>query len=64
MVLAGGPLGALPAALLVKLLNGMVDVSPKLAARVPVLSTGHGRKTDSDDAVRRHRRLQCALCGR
>jgi transposase len=29
----------------------VVDVPAKLAARVRVLSTGHGRKTDSDDAV-------------
>jgi transposase len=29
----------------------VVDVPAKLAARVRVLSTGHGRKTDPDDAV-------------
>jgi hypothetical protein len=29
----------------------VVDVPPKLAARVRVLSTGHGRKTDPADAV-------------
>ena len=29
----------------------VVDVPAKLAARVRVLSVGHGRKTDSDDAV-------------
>ena len=28
-----------------------VDVPAKLAARVRMLSTGHGRKSDSDDAV-------------
>lgn len=29
----------------------MLDVPAKLAARVRLLSTGHNRKTDSDDAV-------------
>jgi transposase len=29
----------------------VVDVPAKLAARVRVLSVGHGRKTDPDDAV-------------
>ena len=29
----------------------VVDVAAKLAARVRVLSTGHGRKSDADDAV-------------
>jgi transposase len=29
----------------------VLDVPAKLAARVRVLSTGHGRKTDPDDAV-------------
>jgi transposase len=29
----------------------VVDVPAKLAARVRVLSTGHGRKTDPDDAL-------------
>ena len=29
----------------------MVDVPAKLAARVRVLSVGHGRKSDPDDAV-------------
>jgi transposase len=31
--------------------EAVVDVPPKLAARVRVLSTGHGRKTDPADAV-------------
>jgi transposase len=29
----------------------VVDVPAKLATRVRVLSTGHGRKSDPDDAV-------------
>jgi transposase len=31
--------------------SGVLDVPAKLAARVRVYSQGHGRKTDSDDAV-------------